>query len=278
MDVRKQEFIRGGERKKMLKCPSCWQEINESESVCPHCGFVLRSDYMDKVEIDIPNDSTREEQNNFYTKPIYQNGTVQSNDKMRSRDKVIISVAVLAIVVILAVVLIPQVSGGKNTQYVDSHSYNGVNSYGAYSYGATTGKEGALNKANSYLSHSAFSYSGLKDQLEYEGFSESEATYAVDNCGADWKKQALKKAESYLSHSAFSQTGLTEQLEYEGFTSEEAKYGVDNCGADWNEQAAKKAASYLSHSTFTKTELIDQLEYEGFTHEQALYGVKKNGM
>lgn len=278
MDEKKLEFIKDGERKRMLKCPACWQEIDESESVCPHCGFVLRSGYLDKVEIDLPSDNKSVTEPVSVINPVHQKGTLQTNEKKRSRDKAIISVAVLAIIVILAVVLIPKMSGGKKTEYSNSYSYNGVNSYGAYSNGATTGKEGALNRANSYLSHSAFSYTGLIEQLEYEGFSEYEAQYAADNCGADWKKQALKKAQSYLSHSAFSKSGLTEQLEYEGFTNEEAKYGVDNCDADWNEQAAKKAASYLSHSTFTKTELIDQLEYEGFTHEQALYGVKQNGM
>lgn len=141
----------------------------------------------------------------------------------------------------------------------------------------TTGQKNALAKANSYLSHSSFSRQGLIEQLEYEKFSTEEATYAVDNCGANWSEQAEKKAKSYLSHSAFSYSGLIEQLEYEGFTHDQAVYGVEKSGADWNEQAVKKAASYLKHSSFSRQGLIDQLEYEGFTNEQAVYGVSKNG-
>ena len=140
---------------------------------------------------------------------------------------------------------------------------------------ATFGEEQALKKAKSYLRSSAFSYEGLIDQLEYEGFSYSEAVYGVENCGADWKEQALKKAKSYLRSSAFSYEGLIDQLEYEEFTPEEAKYGVDNCGADWYEQAVKKAESYLKHMSFSYSELVDQLEFEGFTSDQAQHGASQ---
>ena len=91
----------------------------------------------------------------------------------------------------------------------------------------TSSQKNALKKAESYLKYSAFSYSGLIDQLEYEGFSTSDATYAVDHCGADWKEQAVKRAESYLKYSSFSKSGLIDQLEYEGFTHEQATYGAD---------------------------------------------------
>ncbi len=155
------------------------------------------------------------------------------------------------------------------------------------------GNTNALEKAKSYLNYSAFSYKGLIEQLEFEGFSTEEATYGADNCGADWKEysnsndssdsisrgntNALEKAKSYLNYSAFSYKGLIEQLEFEGFSTEEATYGADNCGADWNEQAVKKAKSYLSYSSFSRSELIEQLEFEGFTAEQAAYGASQNG-
>ena len=138
---------------------------------------------------------------------------------------------------------------------------------------ATSGEKNALAKALQYLDYSAFSYSGLVEQLEYEGYSHSESTYAADNCGANWKEQAAEKALSYLDYSAFSYNGLIEQLEYEGFTSSEAQYGVDNCDADWNAQAVKKAKEYLNYSSFSRSELIDQLVFEGFTQSQAEYGV-----
>ena len=58
---------------------------------------------------------------------------------------------------------------------------------------ATIGQKNALDKAHSYLSFTAFSYTGLIDQLEYEGFTKEEATYGADNCGADWNEQAAQK-------------------------------------------------------------------------------------
>ena len=80
--------------------------------------------------------------------------------------------------------------------------------------------------AHDYLRSSAFSRTGLIEQLEYEGFSEGDATYAVDNCGADWKAQAALMAKQYRKSSVFSHNGLVGQLEYEGFTHEQAEYGA----------------------------------------------------
>ena len=143
---------------------------------------------------------------------------------------------------------------------------------------ATVAEQNALRKAKSYLKFSSFSYTGLIDQLEYEGFTSAEAKYGVDNCEADWMEQALKQAKSYLKSSSFSYVGLIDQLEYSGFTTAEAKYGTDNCGADWMEQAAKQAKSYLKIFDLSRKGLIDQLEYDGFTYEQAVYGAEQNGL
>lgn len=142
---------------------------------------------------------------------------------------------------------------------------------------ASIGEQNALGSAKSYLRSSSFSYKGLIEQLEYEGYTYSEAKYGADNCGADWYEQAEKTAKSYLKSSSFSYEGLIEQLEYEGFTNEEAVHGVDNCEADWYEQAVKTAESYLKYSSFSRSDLIDQLEYEGFTSDQAEYAVTQVG-
>ena len=75
-----------------------------------------------------------------------------------------------------------------------------------------------------------FSHAGLVKQLEYEGYTTTEAVYAADNCGADWNEQAARSAKNYLDMLAFSRTGLIEQLEYEGFTHEQAVYGVEQNG------------------------------------------------
>ena len=141
----------------------------------------------------------------------------------------------------------------------------------------TSGQKNALGSAKTYLAFSAFSYDGLIAQLEFEQYSTEDATFAADNCGADWNEQALKSAKNYLNFSAFSYSGLINQLEFEHFTAEQAKYGADHCGADWNEQAVKSAKNYLTFSSFSHDGLIDQLEFEGFTHEQAVYGVEANG-
>ena len=87
-----------------------------------------------------------------------------------------------------------------------------------------------MEKAKSYISHSAFSYTGLIEQLEYHGYSMSEATYGADHCGADWYEQAKKKAASYLSHMSFSKSELIDQLEYSGFTHDQAVYGAKENG------------------------------------------------
>ena len=93
-------------------------------------------------------------------------------------------------------------------------------------YKPTVGEQNALKSAKDYLKISAFSYDGLVEQLEYEGFEHDEAVYAADNCGADWNEQAYKSAKEYLEFDSFSRSGLIEQLEYEGFTKEQAEYGV----------------------------------------------------
>lgn len=87
-------------------------------------------------------------------------------------------------------------------------------------------QQNAVRKAQEYLAISAFSRSGLIGQLEYEGFSTADATFAVDSITVDWNEQAVEKAQEYLSISAFSPQGLVEQLEYEGFTPSQAAYGV----------------------------------------------------
>ena len=94
----------------------------------------------------------------------------------------------------------------------------------------TMGQQNALRSALQYLNTMAFSKSGLIDQLEYEGYSTEEATYAVENCGADWNEQAAKSAQNYINTMSFSRSGLIDQLIYEGFTQEQAEYGVSAVG------------------------------------------------
>lgn len=228
-------FIKDGQRRKMIKCPACWQEINDDESVCPKCGFVLKVGYSNNVEIDIQNDNWNGTQSYNSSLSNYQNlnsdySPVKKNNSMKSKDKAIISIAVAAIIFIIFAFAIPKNNSRNKNDYYSSYSNDNNYNY-SYSSGATTGKEGALNRAKSYLNTSAFSESGLQEQLEYEGFTTEEAKYGVSNCGADWKQQASKKAASYLrSHSGWSRSELIDQLEYEGFTYDQASYGASQNG------------------------------------------------
>ena len=92
------------------------------------------------------------------------------------------------------------------------------------------GEKNALRSAKSYLNYTAFSKKGLIEQLKFEGFSDSEANYAVNNVNVDWNEQAAKCAENYLRYTSFSKQGLIDQLKFEGFTQEQAEYGATAVG------------------------------------------------
>ena len=94
----------------------------------------------------------------------------------------------------------------------------------------TVSESNARKSAESYLKYQAFSRKGLITQLEFEGFSNQDATYGTDSLNADWNEQAAKSAASYLEYQAFSRKGLITQLEFEGFTSAQAEYGVSTTG------------------------------------------------
>lgn len=90
----------------------------------------------------------------------------------------------------------------------------------------SSGERNAVEMAKLYIETAPFSRNGLVDQLKYEGFTEKEAEYGADNCGADWYDQAVKSALAYLELMSFSRQELISQLEYEGFTHDQAEYGV----------------------------------------------------
>lgn len=94
----------------------------------------------------------------------------------------------------------------------------------------TVSQRNALRKAESYLSYTAFSRTGLIGQLEFEKYSTEDSTWAVDRVKVDWNAQAAKKAKSYLEYTSFSRPGLVDQLLFEGFTPEQAEYGASTTG------------------------------------------------
>lgn len=94
----------------------------------------------------------------------------------------------------------------------------------------TVSQKNAIRMAESYLNLTAFSKSGLINQLKYEGFNDKDATYAANQINVDWKEQAVRMAESYLNLTAFSRDGLIKQLEFEGFSNEDATYAASQVG------------------------------------------------
>ena len=126
----------------------------------------------------------------------------------------------------------------KSTQAeksADLQSYraqSGTETVGDYSESApkTAEQEQARGKAQRYLNQMAFSRKGLIGQLAYDGFSNDDATWGVDHCGADWNEQAGRMAQSYLGNMDFTREELIGQLEHDGFSAQEAEYGVSAAG------------------------------------------------
>lgn len=94
----------------------------------------------------------------------------------------------------------------------------------------TLGESNALKSAKNYINIMGFSKKRLKEQLIFEGYSNEEAQYAVNNCGANWNEQAAKSAKSYMEIMSFSRKQLKDQLLFEGYTNEQAEYGVKSVG------------------------------------------------
>lgn len=228
----------------MKVCPDCKKEISKSAKVCPNCGkkqgkpkwvIVLIVIFAIIVIVGIGGNSENDSDNN---------GTFERNKKNQVN---VIDFSNKTEAEIVNWCTINKINCKIENDYsdiiekekfvsqsveTDKTIYEGDKITIIFSLGKepTIGQKNALKKAKSYLSHSAFSYDGLIHQLEFEGYSNEEAVYAVDNCGADWNEQAAKKAKSYLSHSSFSRAGLIKQLEFEKFTHEQAVYGVEQNG------------------------------------------------
>ena len=93
-----------------------------------------------------------------------------------------------------------------------------------------------MRAAKEYLDVMAYSKKGLIKQLSSSygsQFTEAEATYGVENCGANWYEQASRAAKEYLDVMAYSRDELIRQLSSSygsQFTYEEAVYGVEQNG------------------------------------------------
>ena len=102
----------------------------------------------------------------------------------------------------------------------------------ANSAAATENQQKALDKANEYIDTLALSRDGLVKQLEYDGYSADVATYAADNCSANWNKEAKEMAEEYMDSTTYTYKAMVQQLEDEGFTRDQAKFGAKAVGLE----------------------------------------------
>lgn len=249
--------------KKLIKCKNCETEMNLKVKKCPNCGVTNKKSILKKwwfwiIILIILGGAFSTGGDNLDTAGNLQNDAIKENEGSNTSNDNNLSSA--------------EVSNDIST--------------------LTLGQKNALNSAKAYLNYSAFSYKGLIEQLEYEKYSNEDATYAADNCGADWNKQAVKSAKSYLEYSSFSREGLIEQLEYEGFSYEEAVYGAEEAyGAETTsnvsnntsgttigqKNALDSAKAYLNYSAFSYQGLIKQLEYEQYSSEEATYAADNCG-
>jgi hypothetical protein len=151
----------------------------------------------------------------------------------------------------------------------------------------TAAQQQAVDSAGDYLGEGkGFSEQGLLKQLTSsygEGFSKSDAEFAINYLNPNWSQQAVDSATSYLGEGqGFSEQGLLKQLTSsygEGFTEAEAEYAVNSLNPDWDAQAVDSAKGYLSDGQgFSRSSLSQQLESSygsAFTDAQAEYAVNK---
>ena len=119
----------------------------------------------------------------------------------------------------------------NNITYETPDSDSGSQS-GSQTAAATENQQKALDKANEYVNTLPLSHDGLIKQLEYDGYTTDVATYAADNCSANWNKEAKEMAEQYMDSTTYTYKDMVQQLETEGFTKEQAKFGAKAVGLE----------------------------------------------
>ena len=150
----------------------------------------------------------------------------------------------------------------------------------------TTAQQQAVDAADGYLSEGqGFSEQGLGSQLTSSagnGFSKSDAEFAINYLRPNWDQQAVDAAKGYLSvGQGFSEQGLLDQLTSSagsGFTQAQAEYAINHLHPDWDAQAVDAAKGYLQLGGFSQASLLQQLTSSagsGFTQAQAEYAVNQ---
>jgi hypothetical protein len=153
----------------------------------------------------------------------------------------------------------------------------------------TAAQQQAVDAADGYLSEGqGFSEQGLLSQLTSsagEGYSQSDAEFAIDYVNPNWDQQAVDAANGYLSEGqGFSEQGLLQQLTSsagDGFTGAQAEYAINSLNPNWDAQAVDAAKSYMQMGGFSQASLIQQLKSSagsGFTQAQAEYAASQVGL
>ena len=153
----------------------------------------------------------------------------------------------------------------------------------------TAAQQQAVDAAEGYLSDGqGFSKRGLLGQLTSsagDGFSNSDAEFAINHLNPNWDQQAVDAANGYLSEGqGFSEQGLLQQLTSsagDGFTEAQAEYAISSVHPDWDAQAVDAAKGYMQMGGFSQASLIQQLTSsagDGFTEAQAEYAASQVGL
>lgn len=93
--------------------------------------------------------------------------------------------------------------------------------------------DSAVESARSYLDSSHFSRQSLIDQLEFEGFTSSDAALAADSLAPDWFAEAAEGAQSWIESEYFEGTRqdiLEILISIHYFLQEQAEYGATAVG------------------------------------------------
>lgn len=210
-----------------MHCPKCGADIGNAK-FCPECGAEIGDAKKAAIQ-DVANQFARGE-----------------TSRKRHKKPLLKRWWFWLIVVVLAIGIIGSIGGNDDKPAVETPNTPTIEAGAQEETEApsptpaeptptptpemTMGQKNALQQALNYLDFMSFSYTGLIEQLEYEGYSNEEAVFAVDHCGADWYEQAALKAQEYIDYMSFSRQGLIDQLLFEGFTQEQAEYGVTAVG------------------------------------------------
>lgn len=103
----------------------------------------------------------------------------------------------------------------------------------------------------------------LQDQMHsrYNGFTEDEIQFGIDNAVDNWVEHAATGIESYLENSyGFSKSEIAEELRNWGFSDLDINQAFEELDVDWNKHTLRHAERLLESSQgISRAELHDRL-------------------